>query len=78
VHLGWSRELLLPEWSPLKGARIWAGLSQAELAAIVGASRETISSLERGESVPSVTLALALAHALDASVEELFGSSELR
>jgi putative transcriptional regulator len=78
VHVGWSRELFLPEWSPLKGARIWAGLSQDELAALVGVSRETISSLERSESIPSVTLALVLAHALDASVEELFGADELR
>jgi putative transcriptional regulator len=78
VHLGWSRELFVPEWSPLKGARIWAGLSQDELAAIVGTSRETISSLERGASIPSATLARALAHALAASVEELFGSNELR
>jgi putative transcriptional regulator len=55
-----------------------AGLTQGDLAAIVGASRETISSVERGESIPSVTLALAIARALDVSVEELFSADELR
>jgi DNA-binding XRE family transcriptional regulator len=55
---------------------MWAGLSQDELAEIVGTSRETISSLEREASTPSVTLALALARALGASVEQLFDADE--
>jgi putative transcriptional regulator len=78
MHLGWSRELLFPDWSPLRGSRVLAGLSQGDLAAIVGTSRETISSVERGASIPSVTLALALARALDSTVEELFSADELR
>jgi putative transcriptional regulator len=78
VHLGWSTELLFPHWSPLRSARVWAGLTQADLAGIVGTSRETISSVERGESVPSVSLALAIARALDVTVEELFSADELR
>jgi putative transcriptional regulator len=78
VVLGWSRELLVPEWSPLCSARFWAGLSQGELAAIVGTSRETISSLERGTSIPSVTLALAIARALETTVEQLFAADVLR
>ena len=44
----------------------------------VGASRQTISSLERGASLPSVGLALALARAVDCTVEELFASVERR
>jgi putative transcriptional regulator len=78
MRIGWSREWLFPGWSPLRGSRVLAGLSQDELAAIVGASRKTISSIERGASIPSVTLALALARALDTSVEELFSADELR
>ena len=65
-------------WTPLRTARFWAGMSQDELAEIVGSSRETISSLERGTSIPSVTLALAIARALDTSVEELFAADVLR
>jgi putative transcriptional regulator len=61
----------------MRSARLWAGLTQSDLAAIVGASRETISSIERGESIPSVTLALAIARALDVSVEELFSVDDL-
>jgi putative transcriptional regulator len=39
----------------------------------VGVSRQTISSLENGRSVPSVTLAIALARALGTTVEALWG-----
>jgi putative transcriptional regulator len=62
----------------MRSARLRAGLTQGDLAAIVGTSRETISSVERGESIPSLTLALAIAHALDVTVEELFSADELR
>lgn len=78
MRFGWSRELLYTHWSPLRSARIWAGLTQDELALIVGSSRSTVSSAERGASVPSVTLALALARALDVTVEELFSADDLR
>jgi putative transcriptional regulator len=78
VHLGWSTQLFCPHWSRMRSARLRAGLTQGDLAAIVGTSRETISSVERGESIPSLTLALAIAHALDVTVEELFSADELR
>ena len=62
----------------MRSARVWAGLSQVDLAGIVGTSRETISSLERGASIPSVTLAIAIARAVGVTVEELFAGDELR
>ncbi|WP_226347104.1 helix-turn-helix transcriptional regulator [Agilicoccus flavus] len=46
--------------------------TQAELAAAVGVSRQTIISIERGEHAPSVYLALRIGRALDARVEDLF------
>lgn len=46
--------------------------TQAELAAAVGVSRQTIISIERGEHAPSVYLALRIARTLDARVEDLF------
>jgi putative transcriptional regulator len=52
--------------------RIRTGLSQEEFAATVGVSRQTISSVERRLSDPSVRLALVIARALGATVEELF------
>ena len=76
--LGWSRDLFYANWTPLHSARVWAGLSQGDLARVVGTSRETISSLERGASIPAVTLAIGIAQALGLTVEELFGSDELR
>ncbi len=48
------------------------GLTQAELALEVGVSRQTIISIERGDYAPSVYLALRIARALNAQVEQLF------
>ena len=47
-------------------------LSQAELAKIVGVSRNTISSIETGQFNPTAKLALILCIALDKKFEELF------
>jgi putative transcriptional regulator len=47
-------------------------LTQEELAAQVGVSRQTIIAIEKGGYTPSVTLALRLAQALGTSVESLF------
>ncbi|MBQ4464978.1 MAG: helix-turn-helix transcriptional regulator [Oscillospiraceae bacterium] len=56
----------------LKAARSARKLSQAELAAMVGVSRNTISSLETGQFQPTAKLALILCIALDMKFEELF------
>ena len=47
-------------------------LTQQELANMVGVSRQTIVSIERGDYAPSVKLALLLAQKLGTKVEELF------
>jgi putative transcriptional regulator len=47
-------------------------LSQQQLADMVGVSRQTIVSIERGDYAPSVKLALLLAEKLGATVEEVF------
>jgi putative transcriptional regulator len=64
--------------TPVRWRRFVCLLSQEELAASVLASRQTIRSIELGRSIPSVTLALAIARALDSTVEELFSSSDCR
>lgn len=56
----------------LKEARSEKGLSQAELAKLVGVSRNTISSIETGQFNPTAKLALILCIALDKKFEELF------
>ncbi|MFA6117350.1 MAG: helix-turn-helix transcriptional regulator [Sphingomonas sp.] len=56
----------------LKDERARLGLTQAELADRVGVSRKTINTVENGVFVPSTTLALKLARALDKRVEDIF------
>ncbi len=56
----------------LKEARTQAGLSQTQLAEMVGVSRNTISSIETGQFNPTAKLALVLCTALDIQFEQLF------
>ena len=48
------------------------GLTQQALAELLGVSRQTINSIERGRFEPSLSLALKAAASLDLSVETLF------
>ena len=57
-------------------ARNQRGWTQAELAMRVGVSRKTINTVENGVFVPSTTVALKIARALECSVEDLFSLSE--
>ena len=56
----------------LKEARCENGLSQSQLAELVGVSRNTISSIETGQFNPTAKLALILCIALDRKFEDLF------
>lgn len=53
----------------LRAERRW---SQAELAARVGVSRNSINSIENGHFDPSLTLAFAIADAFDSRIEDIF------
>jgi len=59
----------------LKDVRGELGLTQAQLAELVGVSRKTINTVENGVFVPSTLLALKLARAIGRPVEELFSIS---
>jgi putative transcriptional regulator len=48
------------------------GLSQAQLAALAGVSRQTINSIEAERYTPSLPLALTLARLFATTVEEIF------
>jgi putative transcriptional regulator len=48
------------------------GMSQADLAAAVGVTRQTINSIERGRYDPSLELAFRLADYFETTVEEIF------
>ena len=56
----------------LKVARAEKGLSQGDLAQLVGVSRQTISSIETGQFNPTAKLALILCTALGKKFESLF------
>lgn len=56
----------------LRKMRNEKGLSQSELAQIVGVSRQTISSIENGQFNPTAKLALILCIALDQKFEDMF------
>ena len=56
----------------LKEARAAKGLSQSQLADLVGVSRNTISSIETGQFNPTAKLALVLCVALDKKFEDIF------
>ena len=52
--------------------RAMQGLSQQELAAAIGVSRKTISTIETGRFTPSVQIALSIAAYFNVPVEVLF------
>lgn len=59
--------------SSIASRRTALGWSQGELASLAGIPRTSVSAIEGGRLTPSVTAALALAGALECTVEELFG-----
>ena len=56
----------------LRVARAERGLSQEQLAGLVGVTRQTISAVETGLYCPSALLAFLLAEQLEKRVDELF------
>lgn len=62
----------MPLANRVKELRAAKGLNQQELGALVGASRQTVSLIERGDYNPSVTLALRIARVFGISVDEVF------
>lgn len=60
----------------LRELREARGLAAAELAARTGVTRQTIYAVEEGSFVPNTAVALRLARALDATVEQIFSIEE--
>lgn len=52
--------------------RVLTDMTQSDLAAHIGVTRQTVLSIEKGKYTPSVALALRIAEVFDVSVEELF------
>ena len=62
----------MPLANRLREQRARLGLHQQQLGQLVGASRQTISLIERGDYHPSVLLALRIARVFDLPLEEIF------
>ena len=56
----------------VRSLRVDSGLSQRELAAVLGVSRQTVNSIETGRYDPSLPLAIAIARHFHRTVEEIF------
>lgn len=56
----------------LKSARAAKDLSQQQLADLVKVSRQTISSIEKGDYNPTINLCIAICKVLDKTLDELF------
>ena len=56
----------------LKSARAALDLSQQDLADMVGVSRQTINSIEKGDYNPTINLCRAICKALGKTLDELF------
>ena len=60
----------------VKALRAEAGLSQQDLGAAVGVSRQTINSIEKERYTPSLPLAMKLARHFSKRVEEVFDDDD--
>jgi putative transcriptional regulator len=56
----------------VKEQRAAQGLSQAELGAALGVSRQTVISIESGRYLPSLPLAFRIAKFFDVPVDKMF------
>lgn len=56
--------------------RLERNMTQEELAGVVGVSRQSIISIEKGQYVPSLSLALKLAAHFECATDKLFQLKE--
>lgn len=60
----------------VRDQRRLAGMTQAELAAALGVSRQTVISIENERYLPSLPLAFRIARLFEVSLEQLFEPTE--
>ncbi|HIX69739.1 MAG TPA: helix-turn-helix transcriptional regulator [Candidatus Enterococcus stercoravium] len=56
----------------LKAARVERDLTQAELAELIGVTRQTIGAIEKGDYNPTINLCLKICKVLGKTLDELF------
>ncbi|MGM9660635.1 MAG: helix-turn-helix transcriptional regulator [Faecousia sp.] len=62
----------MPRNLAVKVARVQKDMTQKDLAAAVGVSRQTINAIEQGEYNPTIKLCRAICRVLDKTLDELF------
>ena len=62
----------MPKNLSVKVARVQKDMTQKDLAAAVGVSRQTINAIEKGDYNPTIKLCLAICKALGKTLDELF------
>ena len=62
----------MPRNLSVKVARVQKDMTQKDLAAAVGVSRQTINAIEQGEYNPTIKLCRAICRVLDKTLDELF------
>jgi putative transcriptional regulator len=60
----------------VKELRTSLGMTQAELAELVGVARVSIVSIETGRFIPTIETALRISHALKVPTEQIFWLKE--
>lgn len=60
----------------LKSARAAKDLSQADLAALCGVSRQTINAIEKGDYNPTIKLCVGICRVLGLTLNDLFWNEE--
>ena len=56
----------------MREARQQKGISQTELAKLIGVSRQTVNMIENGDYNPTIALCLKICKALDKTLNDLF------
>ena len=62
----------MPKNLSVKVARVQKDMTQKDLAAAVGVSRQTINAIEQGEYSPTIKLCRAICRVLEKTLDELF------
>ena len=62
----------MPKNLSVKVARVRKDMTQKDLAAAVGVSRQTINAIEQGEYNPTIKLCRAICRVLEKTLDELF------
>ena len=62
----------MPKNLSIKVSRVQKDMTQKDLAAAVGVSRQTINALEQGEYNPTIKLCRAICRVLGKTLDELF------